>query len=80
MKSKIFLICVLVSAMAISAYTYKLASDNTLSKTEKQQGWKLLFDGKTKNGWRYYQNKPSQSWEVSSGTLHSKGALVITAQ
>ncbi len=74
MKVKALLICAAVSAMVVSAYTYKMSVDNTLSKTEKQQGWKLLFDGKTQNGWRYYQNKPSNSWEASNGTLHSKGS------
>ena len=74
MKPKIFLIGAIVFATAISAFTYKMSKDNTLSKSEKQQGWKLLFDGKTKNGWRYYQNKPSKSWEVNNGTLHSKGS------
>lgn len=69
-----FFISAIIFAIAGSAFTYKMALDNTLSNTEKQQGWKLLFDGKTKNGWRYYQNKASQSWEVSNGTLHSKGS------
>lgn len=71
---KVFLFAALVSAIAISAYTYRMSTDNTLSKTEKQQGWKLCFDGKSTNGWRYYQNKTSTSWEVSNGTLHSKGS------
>src|SRR4051794_11708907 len=74
MKSKCFFSSVIAFAVILSAYAYKLAIDNTLSNSEKQQGWKLLFDGKTKNGWRYYQNKPSKSWEVSNGTLHSKGS------
>jgi hypothetical protein len=33
-----------------------------------------LFDGKTMNGWRTYQNKPGESWSVDSGTLHCKGS------
>ncbi|WP_018611919.1 3-keto-disaccharide hydrolase [Segetibacter koreensis] len=74
MRTKVFLVGVLVAAIAFSSYTYKMTADNTLSKAERQQGWKLLFDGKSKNGWRYYQNKPSKSWEVSNGTLHSKGS------
>lgn len=74
MKQKSFLTGAIIFAIAISAFTYKMSIDNTLSKTEKQQGWKLLFDGNTKNGWRYYQNKASKSWEVNNGTLHSKGS------
>src|SRR3954465_1878541 len=73
MKQKIFLSVVIAFTIIFSAYAFKIAIDNTLSNAEKQQGWKLLFDGKTKNGWRYYQNKASKSWEVSNGTLHSKG-------
>jgi len=74
MKKK-FLIGTIISAIAISAFTFKITTDNTLSKAEKQQGWKLLFDGKTKDGWRYYQNKSTEAWEASNGTLHSKGSV-----
>ena len=75
MRTKVFLVGVLVAAIAFSSYTYKMTADNTLSKAEKQQGWKLLFDGKSKNGWRYYQNKPSKSWEVSNGLFTVKEVL-----
>lgn len=73
MKQKLFVAGAVICAITFSAFTYKISKDNALSDAEKQQGWKLLFDGKTENGWRYYQNKPSKSWEVSNGTLHSKG-------
>lgn len=35
--------------------------------------WVTLFDGKTLNGWRAYQNKPMDSWAVSNGELYNKG-------
>lgn len=71
---RIFSLLIIVPAILITGYTYKYSQDNTLTKTEKRHGWKLLFDGKTQNGWRYYKNEPSKSWEVADGTLHSKGS------
>src|SRR5437763_13176641 len=47
--------------------------DNVLSKEEKSEGWKTLFDGKTLNGWRIYQNKTTDSWSVKDGTIYCKG-------
>jgi hypothetical protein len=43
-----------------------------ITEEQKADGWKLLFDGKTTNGWRFYKNKPNNSWEVVDGTLHCK--------
>jgi len=45
-----------------------------LSENETKDGWKSLFDGKTTNGWRTYQNKKSDSWSVVDGTLYCKGS------
>jgi hypothetical protein len=44
---------------------------NTLSAYEKSDGWKLLFDGKTTNGWigAYKTSFPQKGWEVKDGTL-----------
>lgn len=47
---------------------------NKLTPKEKKAGWKLLFDGKTLNGWRTYQNKKSDSWSVKNGTIYCKGS------
>lgn len=48
-------------------------ADNTLSEAEKKDGYILLFDGRTMNGWRTYQNQKDNSWSVENGTLHCKG-------
>jgi hypothetical protein len=44
---------------------------NSLSKTEKDSGWEILFDGKTTNGWHNYgkQNVGSE-WKVEDAILH----------
>ena len=46
------------------------AAPNTLTEQEKKAGFKLLFDGKTTNGWRSYQKKEiSPKWKVVDGAL-----------
>ena len=46
--------------------------DNTLSYQEIQQGWKLLFDGKTFNGWRNLGRKDVETalWKIEDGNIH----------
>ena len=46
-------------------------SANTLTAAEQKEGWTLLFDGKSLNGWRGYK-KPDASetrWKVDNGFL-----------
>jgi hypothetical protein len=44
---------------------------NTLTTAEKGAGWKLLFDGKTTEGWRRFkkQDFPSAIWVVENDCL-----------
>src|SRR5262245_33277868 len=44
---------------------------NTLSEAEKKEGWRLLFDGKTFDGWRSYSEPkfPAQGWSIEDGSL-----------
>lgn len=44
---------------------------NYLSPQERAQGWKLLFDGKTTNGWRgaHKDAFPTGGWKVENGEL-----------
>jgi hypothetical protein len=42
---------------------------NTISAAEKKDGFKLLFDGKTMNGWKYRRDDGKRSWSVQNGML-----------
>jgi hypothetical protein len=43
---------------------------NTLTAQEKNEGWELLFDGRTTAGWRGYRSdRMPQSWRVENGSL-----------
>lgn len=44
---------------------------NSLTKYEQESGWKLLFDGKSTNGWigAYKETFPDKGWEVKNGLL-----------
>ena len=58
-------------------------SQNVLTAGEKADGWKLLFDGTTTNGWKGFAKPafPSQGWTVEDGTLKGlgkKGGDIIT--
>ncbi|MCX6134360.1 MAG: DUF1080 domain-containing protein [Ignavibacteriales bacterium] len=46
-------------------------SPNTLTAKETKDGWRLLFDGKTMNGWRgaYMDSLPKKGWDVRDGML-----------
>ena len=49
---------------------------NTLSKQELEDGWILMFNGLTPDGWRSYNGEtfPENGWVVEDGTLHVIGS------
>ena len=49
---------------------------NVLSAYEKQDGWKLLFDGKSNAGWRSASSMhfPAKGWKVADGMMSVIGA------
>lgn len=46
-------------------------AQNTLTNEEKADGWTLLFDGTSTDGWRSYNGDtfPEQGWEARDGLL-----------
>ncbi|CAM3323882.1 DUF1080 domain-containing protein [Zobellia roscoffensis] len=44
---------------------------NKLTEREKSEGWQLLWDGKTTNGWRgaKLSRFPSEGWSIANGEL-----------
>jgi hypothetical protein len=49
---------------------------NTLTPKEKQDGWKLLWDGKTTDGWvgAYKDHFPDSGWRIHNGILTVLGS------
>jgi len=68
MKRVIFSAMIMGALLSTSAVMAQKA--NTLSAKEKKNGWMLLFDGKTTNGWHtYLSSKVSPAWRVEDGAL-----------
>lgn len=49
---------------------------NTLTRSERGQGWRLLWDGKTAKGWRGAKTGkfPAAGWKIENGELVVTGA------
>jgi hypothetical protein len=63
--SFVFLCC--ISSKSQQPVNYKLPAPGP-------DGYISLFDRKTLNGWRTYQNKPADSWSVKDGIIYCKGS------
>src|SRR5688572_1440899 len=59
---------------------------NNLHADEKAQGWRMLWDGKTTNGWRSAKSRefPAQGWSMANGELavvpKGNGGDIMTEQ
>lgn len=69
------LLVVLICASAAHAKK----EPNTLTKKEKKEGWVLLFDGKTTNGWRAAVTNKTGFPENKDGWAVEDGKLIILA-
>ncbi|MFA6481757.1 MAG: DUF1080 domain-containing protein [Bacteroidales bacterium] len=59
---------------------------NKLTKKEIQEGWQLLFDGKSMNKWRCYKMDKVQGWVIENGAFtalglpEGKGGDIVTRE
>jgi hypothetical protein len=70
MKTSLFLnvafLCSMIPAIA--------ADQNKLTPSEKSAGWRLLWDGKSSDGWRSAKSEsfPKKGWGIQDGVLSVK--------
>ena len=63
-KTLVFIVFVLSGSAGMAQ------APNTLTKKEKKEGWKLLFDGKTTQGWHtYLRDTVGSKWQVKEGAI-----------
>ena len=52
-----------------------VVADNTLTEEEKAEGWFLLFDGTSMEGWRAFNGDSTPSnWIIEDGAMKGLGA------
>lgn len=67
----LLLLMFVMLSSALAQQTNRSGTPNTLTDKEKKEGWVMLFDGKTMNGWRcaYMDSLPKKGWQVRDGML-----------
>jgi len=81
-------LCILIMAISMVACNDNSSEEKTEAKTEtttenplltseeQKEGWQLLFDGSSTDGWHNYGGGPvGYAWKVTEGTLHFDGSL-----
>ena len=66
-----------IAALSLLAAAAFAGEANTLTDAEKSAGWKLIFDGRTFDGWQPIggAGKPISGWVVQDGMIfHAKAA------
>jgi len=59
-----------ISLITVAAQKKATAEANTLTAAEKKAGWRLLFDGKTLDGWRgFHKETVPAGWAVEDGCI-----------
>ena len=71
MKKLLFISAALLALAACGTPEGETAADNTLTKSEIKDGWVLLWDGKTTDGWRgaKLDEFPEKGWTIEDGVL-----------
>ncbi len=75
-----FIVLLILNFAIVSSFSEEF---NTLSPTEKAQGWQLMFDGKSLDGWHSYRQTTitTGKWAIADSAIYRKeqGANAILA-
>ena len=71
MKHLLSMVAVMVGATTLFGNEACCAAVNLLTEQERQEGWRLLWDGKNGDGWRSIKTDsfPARGWEIANGEL-----------
>jgi hypothetical protein len=70
----------LAAALGPTSATAQGTRMNVLSKQDQKAGWKLLFDGKTTNGWHTYKKTTvDPGWLIKDGILSRSADTAVSA-
>jgi hypothetical protein len=68
------ILIVLILSAGYFSCTDAGTTHNTLTRSEQNDGWILLFDGETSQGWRGYNRAEfPEGWLIEDGTLYCTG-------
>jgi hypothetical protein len=71
---KILVPSLMAIALFLSACFNAPQADNALSSAEEGDGWKLLFNGSSLDGWRGYNGSSLEGiWTADAGVMHLVG-------
>lgn len=74
MKSKINLLFTVLIMTVLFTSCDQAGKHNVLTQSEQAEGWELLFDGSTLNGWRDYNGEElTAPWFAEDGMIQAKG-------
>ncbi len=75
MNRSLYGFCGALALLLVGVTAVAAPTPNQLTGEEKAAGWKLLFDGKTTEGWRTFKKQtfPAKGWVVEEGWLHCLG-------
>ena len=60
-----------MASLLLISFSEVLHAQNKLTDQEKKEGFVLLFDGSTSDGWRgYKKDEFPEKWVIEDGTIH----------
>jgi hypothetical protein len=76
MRLETFVALIALTLAGLASAASFAEGPNSLGDAEKNAGWRLLFDGRSTDGWRGYKSKTVPgSWKVENGSLLARHAV-----